>query len=241
MKEYKIPASIILAQAIEESANGNSDLARNANNHFGVKCQDRWSGETYYKDDETKHECFRKYKSVEESYRDHCEFIRTRNRYSFLFDLKTTDYHGWARGLKSAGYATNPTYAEKLIYAVEKYNLNQYDIDVANPQLANIKTDKTSQNDFNYSHKRTTNEERRTTFYKQNRELSVINGIKVVVAKKGDNIDILAKDLDMFKRQIMKYNDLNKADSIHQGDIIYLQPKKEKQKPIFISVSMVKL
>ena len=127
MHIYSIPASIILAQAIIESASGESRLALNGFNHFGIKCHDNWYGDTILKDDDTKQECFRKYKTVKESYRDHSLFLSERGRYSFLFEYKKTDYKSWSRGLKKAGYATNPRYADLLISLIKKYNLSVYD------------------------------------------------------------------------------------------------------------------
>lgn len=126
MNKYGIPASITLSQAILESGTGNSDLAKYANNHFGIKCTSDWKGKGYYKDDDKKDDCFRVYKDPEESFRDHSEFLK-RKRYAALFELNKDDYEGWAHGLKQAGYATNPRYAYLLIAIIEKYNLNQYD------------------------------------------------------------------------------------------------------------------
>jgi len=127
MNQYGIPASIKLAQALLESANGNSTLARNANNHFGIKCTSNWQGRTVLKSDDRPDDCFRVYSNPEESFRDHSEFL-LRKRYAALFELNKDDYIGWARGLKQAGYATNPRYAELLISLIERYNLHQYDI-----------------------------------------------------------------------------------------------------------------
>lgn len=126
MNTYGIPASITLAQGLFESANGNSDLARMANNHFGIKCGNSWTGKSYYKNDDAENECFRVYSSPEESYRDHSKFLKRKN-YTALFDLDKTDYKGWAKGLKKAGYATNPNYPTLLINIIERYNLSQYD------------------------------------------------------------------------------------------------------------------
>jgi len=126
MHKYGIPASIILSQAILESANGNSDLARNANNHFGVKCTSDWHGKTYSHDDERNNECFRSYPNAEASFKDHSEFLK-RARYAKLYDLGSHDYKGWARGLKKAGYATNPQYPQLLINLIENYDLYDYD------------------------------------------------------------------------------------------------------------------
>ena len=129
MKEFRIPASITLAQGILESGNGESRLATEGNNHFGIKCHN-WEGEEIYADDDEENECFRKYKKVEDSYRDHSLFLSKRGRYSFLFELNITDYKAWAKGLKKAGYATSPTYAEKLISLIERYNLQKFDIEI---------------------------------------------------------------------------------------------------------------
>ena len=126
MKKNGIPASIILAQGILESANGNSELARNANNHFGIKCTNDWTGKTYTMDDDRKNECFRRYPNPEASYKDHSDFLK-RKRYVQLFDLGSDDYKGWAKGLKKAGYATNPKYPQLLIGIIEKYKLYKYD------------------------------------------------------------------------------------------------------------------
>ena len=126
MKLYGIPASITLAQAILESGTGNSDLARYANNHFGIKCTADWGGKGYYKDDDQKNDCFRVYNNPDESFKDHSSFLK-RKRYGALFELNRDDYVGWANGLKQAGYATNPNYPQLLISIIQKYNLQNYD------------------------------------------------------------------------------------------------------------------
>lgn len=126
MNKSGIPASITLAQGLLESGNGNSSLAREANNHFGIKCNSDWKGPTTLRDDDKIDDCFRVYNNPEESFRDHTEFVK-RKRYAFLFELDKDDYKGWARGLKQAGYATNPRYPELLISLVERYGLDQYD------------------------------------------------------------------------------------------------------------------
>ncbi|MBB5635555.1 LysM repeat protein [Pedobacter cryoconitis] len=126
MNTYGIPASITLAQGIIESGSGNSSLAKYANNHFGIKCTAEWRGKAYYKDDDKANDCFRVYKDARESYKDHSEFLK-RKRYSALFELDKNDYQNWAKGLKQAGYATNPRYPDMLINMIEKYNLHQYD------------------------------------------------------------------------------------------------------------------
>jgi flagellum-specific peptidoglycan hydrolase FlgJ len=126
MNLYGIPASITLAQGLFESGNGNGDLAKIANNHFGIKCTSDWKGRSYYKDDDQVNDCFRVYNKPEDSFRDHSEFLK-RKRYAPLFELDKNDYQGWANGLKQAGYATNPKYPQLLIGVIEKYHLDQYD------------------------------------------------------------------------------------------------------------------
>ncbi len=126
MNQYGIPASITLAQGMFESGNGNSELARTANNHFGIKCTSDWSGQGFYKDDDSHNECFRVYSNPEQSFRDHSEFLK-RKRYAALFELEKNDFEGWAYGLKAAGYATNPKYPQLLIGLIKRYNLNQFD------------------------------------------------------------------------------------------------------------------
>jgi len=127
MVEYKIPASITLAQGIFESGSGTSRLATEANNHFGIKCKKEWTGATIKHDDDEAQECFRKYEKVEDSYNDHSLFLTTRSRYAKLFTLDIMDYKGWARELKAAGYATNPQYPERLISLIERFNLAKQD------------------------------------------------------------------------------------------------------------------
>lgn len=127
MVKYKIPASVIMAQAIFESQGGSSDLAKKSNNHFGIKCHLEWGGDTILKDDDTLNECFRKYESIEDSYTDHSLFLNSRARYAPLFDLPIDDYKGWCLGLKSSGYATYPAYAEELIRIIEQARLFELD------------------------------------------------------------------------------------------------------------------
>ncbi|UAB82459.1 glucosaminidase domain-containing protein [Marixanthomonas sp. SCSIO 43207] len=137
MLQYGIPASITLAQGILESGAGRGDLTKKANNHFGIKCHD-WTGDRVYHDDDELQECFRKYKDPKYSFRDHSLFLTERSRYQDLFKLKKHDYKGWARGLKKAGYATDPRYPDKLISIIERYNLRQYDTMVLGDQVTLI-------------------------------------------------------------------------------------------------------
>lgn len=212
MNLHGIPASITLAQGILESADGNSELAKYANNHFGIKCHG-WTGKTMYKDDDKQNECFRSYFSAAESFEDHSKFLTSRGRYASLFELTTTDYKGWARGLKKAGYATNPKYANLLIGLIEKHQLSQYDKlnTVPNEVVREIPIARTIRKGQN-KHVLTQHQ----------------NKIKYIVVHEGDTFWRIAKEFDMGLWQLYKYNDLNKRDILQSGDIIYLQPKRNK-------------
>jgi flagellum-specific peptidoglycan hydrolase FlgJ len=142
MKKNKIPASITLAQGILESGNGVSQLALKSNNHFGVKCHKGWNGKSVRHDDDKKQECFRKYKEVANSYKDHSKFLKTRDRYDFLFKLKKDDYKSWAKGLKKAGYATDKKSPKKLIHLIETYRLYNYDKIVLRKKIKEAKKGK---------------------------------------------------------------------------------------------------
>lgn len=208
MLEYGIPASISMAQGILESGYGNSALARYANNHFGIKCHN-WDGPGFYQDDDKKNECFRKYESAEKSWEDHSKFLAHRGRYSFLFDLKGNDYKSWAKGLKKAGYATNPKYPSLLIRIIEQYDLHELD--------------KVKKMPKHYPDV----EEPDMPFLAERHKVSVNdNNIKYVMTRKGDTFFKIAKEFDMGLWQIYKYNDLEKTDLLHPGEIIYLQPKR---------------
>lgn len=212
-----IPASITLAQALLESDNGNSPLAVYANNHFGIKCKN-WEGPTFFQDDDTKNECFRKYYTVYESYQDHSAFLKNRSRYATLFVLNHLDYKGWAKGLKEAGYATNPRYPELLIKIIEDNRLFEFDTVCFMPPLPEAKRKE---------------KEKRPVKLKplHSAELSVSlheNNIKYVVARKGDSYFKIAKDLNLRLWQIYKYNDIEKGSVPKPGDVIYIQPKRNR-------------
>lgn len=216
MHIYGIPASVTLAQGILESADGNSALAKYANNHFGIKCHD-WTGDGFYKDDDKKDECFRRYKNAAESYEDHALFLKSRSRYDFLFDLKVSDYKGWAKGLRKAGYATNPKYANLLIKIIEDHELYQYDKmqAVSTPPLASLDQQK----------------QQEVIAYQWHHVLSHPNKIKCVKVKEGDTVYKIAKEFDMNMWQIHKYNDFKKQqDILEVGTYVYLQPKRNKSK-----------
>ncbi len=212
-----VPASITLAQASLESENGNSPLAVDANNHFGIKCHD-WTGSKYYHDDDAKQECFRHYTSALESFDDHSKFLRNRPRYAFLFDLPKTDYKAWATGLKQAGYATNPEYAERLIKIIEDNKL--YELDKVESMK---KIDKLPE--FSKSEKNVPSFNEKKTAYN--------NGIQYTVAQKGDSYDKIAEENGMRAWQLFKYNDLPKNAIIKEGQRIYLKPKKRRPREEF--------
>jgi uncharacterized FlgJ-related protein len=216
MVQYKIPASITMAQAILESANGNSELARKGNNHFGIKCHD-WEGQTIYFDDDQKGECFRVYNSVDESYVDHSEFLKKKQRYSNLFVLEMTDYKGWAKGLKEAGYATNPKYPELLTGIIEELKL--YELDVLgspnNEKAPDLTVSAGNTVDLKHS------------------VMTHVNRVKYVVVRKGDTFYRISKEFGLGLWQLYKYNDFGqRKDVLVEGDIVYIQPKRNKSRNI---------
>jgi LysM repeat protein len=208
MYRYGIPASITLAQGMLESGNGNSALSVYANNHFGIKCHKDWTGPSYILDDDEKNECFRKYQDVLDSYSDHSQFLRNRDRYAFLFELPKTDYKGWARGLKEAGYATHPKYAEQLIDLIEQYKLYELDKDVV-LTMRNVK-EKAPQVKLNL------------------RQVLKFNHTKFIIAKPGDSFYKIASDFDLELSDLFKYNDFNKGETIVAYEKVYVEAKRRK-------------
>jgi LysM repeat protein len=235
MRKYKIPASITLAQGILESGNGNSTLARKANNHFGIKCHKGWKGQKFYWDDDAPDECFRKYKKVEESFRDHSRFLRTRGRYSKLFKLKITDYKGWARGLQQAGYATNKQYSRLLIKIIEENKLYKYDNKKYQRKILKGKIIEEIDKDIideagvseatSQSPPKTYKESSINAF---NRKIYTNNNVRFIFAKAGDTFTLIAQDLKIYAWQLPKYNDLDKKANLKEGQMIYIQKKKRK-------------
>ena len=213
MHQFGIPASITLAQGILESGSGTSYLATHANNHFGIKCHS-WEGDKAYKDDDKKNECFRKYLSPTESYYDHSKFLVNGSRYDFLFDYKVTDYKAWAKGLKQAGYATNPKYPSLLINLIEQNELYRFDREVV-PQQEKVANNRV--------------EEERKASSAHTVKLSD-NRIKFILVEKGDTFFIIANEFEMGLWQLYKYNDITANDLLKIGDILYLQPKRSKAK-----------
>ncbi len=230
---HKIPASITIAQGLLESGNGNSRLAIEGNNHFGIKCHNDWKGATIHEDDETRNECFRKYKNAAESFEDHSIFLQ-KKRYESLFTLEITDYKGWAHGLKKCGYATNPKYPQLLINLIEQYNLADLDKEGLK-HIKNGSTPSRNKRDSNTKKEKNTSsqkdEARKEIVISNNREIGVSeNRIKFITAKDGDSVESIAKDLDMAPWQIKKYNDLENNQHIQPGQVIYLQPKRNSSK-----------
>jgi hypothetical protein len=233
MREHKIPASITLAQGLLESGAGNSALAREAKNHFGIKCHKGWTGKTYYMDDDEKDECFRKYKNAEESFRDHSEFLCTRSRYADLFKLKITDYKGWARGLKAAGYATNPKYAQLLIDRIELYDLTKYDrialgLMTDDNQLPEIaEEDELVELAYSPSNRATFELVDMTA---DKRFIYENNGVRFVFAKEGETPEGMAKEFGIKYKKFCEYNCLRHPEEMvfHSGDVVYLARLKNK-------------
>ena len=223
MVKSRIPASITLAQGILESNAGQSNLATEANNHFGIKCHKEWTGETLYKDDETKHECFRKYSSAEDSYHDHSQFLVQRVRYKDLFELNITDYKGWARGLKKAGYATNPAYAEKLIQTIETFKL--YRLDYGDYGAAFVDSLDHCNNDSSKNPWIVLFKVAGTT--SDRHQIYINNGLRLTISRQGDDWKKLSDLFHITTKKLMKYNELTNSH-LEPGQIIYLQSKRRK-------------
>jgi LysM repeat protein len=190
-----------LAQGLLESGAGQSTLARKSNNHFGIKCGSDWKGKTVRHDDDERNECFRAYKHPKQSYEDHSKFLVSRPRYASLFKLKITDYKGWARGLKKAGYATNPRYAEQLIGIIELYDLDKYD------KKGGLKWMKENPNPH---------------------QPYIANGLVYIVVRSGDTWKSISKEFDISRKKLRKYNDLYKGYELQVGDILYLEKKNRR-------------
>lgn len=245
MKRAGIPASVTLAQGILETENGNSDLVRRSNNHFGIKCKNTWTGESVFHDDDAAGECFRKYDNAADSYRDHSNFLRGSTRYSFLFDLDPGDYKGWAYGLKKAGYATNPRYPDILIKNIEENNLQQYDhmepgeivsldsVKYIVPQKPGV-TEKPVAT--------VVSEQKRVDISKSNemgtaRNLESIkagktlfNGLKAVFAPKGTSLLAIATEFNIDLAKLLEYNDLKTDGLLKNEQWIFLEKKLKQGK-----------
>ena len=252
-----VPASITLAQGLLESGNGRSELALKSNNHFGIKCHNNWTGGRVYHDDDAKGECFRKYNHPYESYRDHSDFLRYRDRYKFLFDYKVTDYKSWAYGLKKAGYATDPAYPKKLIKLIEDYDLHIYDRKPASYGKAAVnevgKKSKQERTEKEKSSSRTVitfsgedlpeeipvsptvieqsrpldDRQREEFHFSLSRQIYSQNGVPFVYSVEGDTYATIAAAYNLFGRELLKFNDLNAEQELKPGTVVYLRPKKK--------------
>jgi hypothetical protein len=224
MRTCGIPASITLAQGILESAAGTSDLAINANNHFGIKCHSSWTGETYYKNDDAINECFRKYPKPEDSYNDHSNFLKSK-RYESLFNLPPTDYAGWAEGLKACGYATNPKYPERLTTLIEKYRLARFDT----LTLANLPAAKDSirnMPEITADTDAAPGMPVRVSYPYTKRAVYAHNGSYFVIAKKGESYLDIAISVQQPLFRIRKYNDLlSRGYEPKEGEWVYIEKK----------------
>ena len=213
--KYKIPASIILAQGLLESQAGASALAQASNNHFGIKCHDDWQGEKVYYNDDRPNECFRKYKSVEDSYNDHSKFLQQHSRYAILFTYNTRDYTSWAKGLQTCGYATDKGYANKIIAIIEDYQLYEYD---TKPSLKNSESDRKSSPVLL-------------------RDVYMAYNMLYIVAKANDSFDQIAYDTGFKVKDLAKYNEVPDYFPLEKGDIVWLEKKKKKaDKPNLVHI-----
>lgn len=245
-----VPASITLAQGILETGGGQSDLASQANNHFGIKCKQEWTGETILHDDDKKNECFRKYPSVEESFKDHSEFLRSRPNYAFLFKLDPTDYEGWAKGLKKAGYATNPAYPQSLMKLIVENNLQEYSLIALNRQqtvetelfVINEET-KASATPIFPDTKETVKPAAQTSSFTSNQsrkivdhnlpvypegEVFTINETRVIFSNAGTSLLAMANNFNISYKKILEFNELPEVDILNTSQLIFLQKKPKK-------------
>ncbi len=220
METYRIPASIKLAQGILESGAGMSELAQKSNNHFGIKCHNTWSGAREYAPDDISDDCFRKYSRVEDSYRDHSEFLTNGVRYRPLFKLSINDYKGWAKGLQKLGYATDRAYANKLIKLIEDYELYRFDdpkyrIGVSRSQ-------------------RKTMREQEMLRVSWTHQPFITHGLVYVIAVEGDSFLSIADEFGFSEKDLLKYNEVPADFPLSEGDIVYFQKKKSRvDKPYF--------
>lgn len=209
MRKWKIPASITLAQGILESGAGQSWLTQQSNNHFGIKCHG-WTGRTVHKDDDANNECFRAYDSPYKSFEDHSRFLASGQRYRSLFSLKMTDYKGWARGLKAAGYATNPRYADQLIDLIQLYKL--YELDKAK-----------GYDKFMAGHSKDL-----AVGGQLLHPIKIYNKNYYLYARRGDTFRAIGQEIGISYKKIAKYNERDRDDRLQEGEIIWLKKKQTK-------------
>ena len=232
MERYGIPASVTMAQGILESDSGNSRLSLSSNNHFGIKCKKSWTGDRVYHDDDAKGECFRAYPSVEASYQDHADFLDQSPRYDSLFAYSSDDYRSWARGLKAAGYATAPDYAERLVKIIESMKLYLLDKENGNKIYAAAKSATANTEAWWESNIATSDEQinpnafRVTVNSHKGYGVYRSNHTFYVVAKEGDTFESVGKVFDISPKMLRKFNDVSKEAELSKGDIVYIERKK---------------
>lgn len=246
MKRLGVPASIILAQGILETESGNSDLVKKSNNHFGIKCKSSWTGMSVKHTDDAPNECFRKYTSAEESYRDHSDYLFNTPRYASLFQLAATDYKGWAYGLKRAGYATNPRYPQILISNIEKYNLQQYNF-ITDPQsqlgevnlsaVALPEIQKGPSPTIEVTTQKETNVFKKLFSGKKNKSNQYFNKLNAVMAFRGTSLLAIATENNIALAKLLEYNDLKEDGLLKEDQWIYLEKKhKEGNRDIYTAL-----
>lgn len=234
MKEFGIPASITLAQGIIESRSGKSDLAIKANNHFGIKCHNEWDGKTFIMDDDTRNECFRQYKTAEQSFEDHSQFLTSRDRYAFLFEYDATDYKRWAKGLQKAGYATNPQYAQMLIKVIEENNLHRFDNvkrlrDIENEGSNTVYADISPAYPVNEN----LEDFKPVSVSKTNRVIYELNGVQYILALQNDSWKMIADEFGFYTKQILDFNSAKRKTVLNAGDRVYIEKKNRRAKVLF--------
>ncbi len=235
MKRTGVPASITLAQGILESNAGQSVLATKGNNHFGIKCHNDWKGKTMKMDDNAPKECFRVYPNAEASFRDHSDFLRSRDRYKSLFELKQTDYKGWARGLKKAGYATDPGYADKIITLIEDYELYRFDkgvkvsvkppLEIEEPKVVQLEP-------------RPGMKYQESVTFSTARKVYSQNGVPFVYSEAGETYASIAASNGLFLKELLKFNDHEQELALEPGTMVYLARKKA-QGPVGVNKYVV--
>lgn len=224
MQRTGVPASITLGQGIIESVAGTSSLSVKANNHFGIKCHEDWTGPTYIQDDDAKNECFRKYDKPEDSFRDHSDFLKSRSRYAFLFQFDPCDYKDWSYGLKKAGYATNPNYAQELIKAIEDNNLQQYDLGDCDKHT--VSTDPSRIKNTPLNKLNDTSASNKFVSFNTGHDVFEFNNIRTILLKQGDTPQKIADEFKLRPNWLLKWNDMGEGAQLLPGTKFYLQPKR---------------
>jgi LysM repeat protein len=238
MQRSGVPASITLAQGIHETMAGQSKLVQKSNNHFGIKCKSNWTGETVSHDDDARGECFRKYPTAEDSYRDHSDFLKNSTRYASLFELDPADYEGWANGLKKAGYATNPKYPVVLIKLIEDYQLQDYTMIALGKMPRKEKTDvaaavvKEEQSSAQPVVAVVVEEPARPVVSYPDGEFR-INETKVVFVRKGTSFLSIAQQYKIDLSKLFDFNEMTATEAAIEDQLIYIQRKRKTGKGEF--------